>query len=282
MRGLVELTGLGFVLQFVGWIYWIVAIALVVAAFRYARPRHHRWILAGIVLAMVSVLPVIQWLEVRERRAYAKAAVEYFKKMCAERAGQRIFSTHTGVESVLVTDLLPPANDQALREQYWMGDPYSEATPSPDRGIVVGVFLIGPRKYLPPPRNAEPGLKFVEIEVGSAQSRAYERITVPDLKRHYVREPIEKPVSKFTVTWKDISTMEDRKFWVAGSRLEVRDRETGKLVAERIGYIFEAGLGSRRGSRMSWGLARRPGTTCPEVVNEELDDRLFLLEALRP
>jgi hypothetical protein len=55
-------------------------------------------------------------------------------------------------------------------------------------------------------------------------------------------EDIARPVSKFGVSWEDISTPGDRRFWVAGSRLRVIDLTDNSVLAERIGFFIEAVL----------------------------------------
>ena len=92
---------------------------------------------------------------------------------------------------------------------------------------------------------------------------------------------IDSPTSQISVSWEDISTLEDRKYWVAGSRLRVVDLTDNSVVAERIGYFIEAGFGSTAGQRRPWLTSRGPNTTCPQIQNGSVEDRLFILKSFK-
>jgi hypothetical protein len=57
------------------------------------------------------------------------------------------------------------------------------------------------------------------------------------------------------VTYDDISTREDREYWIAGGALKVIDLETNEVIAERIGYMMDRGQGDISGGRSPWPLA---------------------------
>jgi hypothetical protein len=73
-----------------------------------------------------------------------------------------------------------------------------------------------------------------------------------------------RPTAAYGVTWDDLSTREDRDRWIAGSSLKVIDLRTNEVIAERIGYMFDAGLGDQGGGRQPWTYAR--GNACPEFT----------------
>jgi hypothetical protein len=50
--------------------------------------------------------------------------------------------------------------------------------------------------------------------------------------------------------------------WIAGSRIAIFNMKTNELMAERIGFIFDAGLGEKGGGRQPWSFAAH--TACPE------------------
>src|SRR5262249_4342070 len=110
----------------------------------------------------------------------------------------------------------------------------------------------------------------------------YERLyPLPsDPLRENVKIVIDQPTSRFGVDWEDISTAEDRKYWIAGSHLRVVDLTDNTVVAERIGYFIESGFGSRMNGRRPWLTSRGPNTTCPSA--HDWSDRWFVLTALRP
>jgi hypothetical protein len=57
------------------------------------------------------------------------------------------------------------------------------------------------------------------------------------------------------VTYDDISTREERDFWIAGSSLKVIDLQTNEVIAERIGYMMDRGQGNDSGGRAPWLFA---------------------------
>jgi hypothetical protein len=61
------------------------------------------------------------------------------------------------------------------------------------------------------------------------------------------------------------------------------DLTDNSVVAERIGYLIEAGFGSIAGQRRPWLTARGigpNGRSCPQT--DSWSDRLFILKALKP
>jgi hypothetical protein len=69
------------------------------------------------------------------------------------------------------------------------------------------------------------------------------------------------PAPRYGVTYDDISTREERDYWIAGSSLKVIDLETNEVMAERIGYMMDRGQGNDSGGRSPWLFARRDA--CP-------------------
>lgn len=49
------------------------------------------------------------------------------------------------------------------------------------------------------------------------------------------------PPPRYAVTYDDISTREERDYWIAGSSLKVIDLKTNEVMAERIGYMMDRG-----------------------------------------
>src|SRR5690349_15565669 len=66
----------------------------------------------------------------------------------------------------------------------------------------------------------------------------YLRYTLKDASRpngerekQAIAVPVHELKSRYAISWEDISTAEDRKYWVAGSTLSVFDLRTNELVA---------------------------------------------------
>lgn len=66
---------------------------------------------------------------------------------------------------------------------------------------------------------------------------------------------------RYGVTYDDISTREEREYWIAGSSLKVVDLQTNEVMAERIGYMVDWAQGSRAGQRSPWMFAA--DNACP-------------------
>lgn len=69
------------------------------------------------------------------------------------------------------------------------------------------------------------------------------------------KTPATGPAPRYGITYDDISTQEDREYWIAGSSLKVIDLQTNEVVAERIGYMMDPGQGSDAGGRQAWLMA---------------------------
>jgi hypothetical protein len=274
---MLELTGVASILRGVSALYWLLAIGALVLVIWKIKRWPYKAIGIAIVVALFGYLPVTNWIEARQRQAYATEAWTYFKKKCDTEAGEKIYKTFTGVKSVVVIKPLPPATEKDLFDQFWYGDPYSNATPWSKRGESAATALVLDSRR---PSGIQRGLEFVEIN--NESGHGYTRITRPTSPdKSADRENIETPVSRFGVSWEDISTPEDRKFWVAGSRLRVIDLTDNSIVAERVGYFIEAGFGSLAGQRRPWLTSRGPNTTCPPLFGGDYSDNWFLTSVFK-
>ncbi len=211
--------------------------------------------------------------------AYVKEAWAYFRKKCETEAGEKIYKTYTGVKSVLVIKPLPPATEKDLYDQFWYGDPYSDDIPVLDRGERAARRLIGRGKFIDKYDYANHGFEFIEQREkgGHEYLRIYPRVEHP----FFSEKSESTSVSRFGISWEDTSTPEDRKYWVASSRLRIFDLTDNSVIAERIGFLIEPGFGSTAGQRRPWMTARGPKTTCPSILSVTLFDRLFILKVLQ-
>jgi hypothetical protein len=277
---MLELTGVGSV-RSLGWLYWLLAAVAIYLAISKGKSRRAKIVWTVVAIVVFGFLPAQGMIEKAQRDAYAREAWAYFKKKCETEAGEKIYKTYTGVKSVLVVKPLPPATEKDLYDQFWYGDPYSDATPWEQRAHTAAAALT--TSYAPVSEGKHgPGFDFVEsvVSAGAEGSKAYVKYFFPNGSRDSVVQSIGVPVSRFTVSWDDISTLESRRYWVAGSRLRVIDLSDNSIVAERVGYFIEAGFGSTAGQRRPWLTSRGPNTTCPYA--HDWSDRWFLLKVLGP
>jgi hypothetical protein len=80
--------------------------------------------------------------------------------------------------------------------------------------------------------------------------------------------PAPDPEPRYGVTYDDISTREERDYWIAGSSLRVIDLKTNEVMAERIGYMMDRGQGGTAGGRAPWLLAAN--NACPRFGPEKV------------
>ncbi|GHU25987.1 hypothetical protein FACS189488_13890 [Betaproteobacteria bacterium] len=202
-----------------------------------------------------------------EQRAYAQGAYDYFYKKCAEDSGRFVYKpVKTPQDSVYMMKPRKGATIKELRDQFWMGDPYAGAT-RVDALIMEAEFLLAGGRVkkggnLIPPVSFVEAPDFVDQErlwrytmkptgrMTLGASRRFDDI-VPEME--VGRDPFETVQSRYGYTWDDLSTLEDRNHWVAKSRLQIVDLKTNEVIAERIGYVFESGFGSK-----GYGSARTP------------------------
>ena len=275
---MLEFTGMGSVLRGLGFLYWVIAIGAISLALIKGKTPHAKALWATVAVAVFGYLPGKALIEQYQRDAYAKEAWAYFKKLCDEKSGEKIYKTHTGVKSVLVVKPLPPATEKDLYDQFWYGDPYSNATPWNERGEQGAIRMTGIFRST---TGDQTGLEFVEIP-GDDTGKYFYRLKSLDRYPYQTRSGTENSTSRFGVSWEDVSTLQDRKYWIAASRLRVIDLSDNSIVAERIGYFIEAGFGSTGGGRRPWLTSRGPNTTCPPLRNGDYEDRWFVLKSLIP
>lgn len=278
---MLELTGIASLLRGVSVLYWLLA----AAALTLIAWKVKRWPYKVVGLAVVLILfgysPFTAWQDQQKREAYRREAWAYFKKKCDTEAGEKIYKTVAGVRSVLIVKPLPPATENDLFDQFWYGDPYSNATPWNQRDLSKADTLLRDLDIL---GAKSVGLDYVEIQRSKAGEDTIEKLS-PDPVNKSANQTVAvlKSGSRFALSWEDISKPDDRKYWIAGSRLSIVDLTDNSVVAERIGYLIEPGFGSTSGQRRPWLTARGVGpnsNSCP--LTDTLSDRLFILKVLKP
>lgn len=279
---MIELTVLGSILRGISVLYWALAVTALFVAIRYGNSRRAKIVWGLVAVGVFGFFPAKEYVEKLKRDAYEREAWAYFKKKCDTEAGEKIYKTFTGVKSVLVVKPLPPATEKDLFDQYWYGDPYSASAHS-QRGKYEAAILASPSAPISFGQSGR-GFDFVESVVPSKEEsgNAFVKYFYMNGEGDQLQESIDRPISRFAISWEDISSPEDRKYWIAGSRLLVIDLSDSSIVAERIGYFIEGGFGAQAGQRRPWLTSRRPGTTCPPIRNGNFEDRWFILKVLNP
>jgi len=214
------------------------------------------------------------------QEADPKARLQTAEKMFAERckkAGEFIHRTAENVEGVFLMKLRPKGMNDG--DQYRMDDPYGR-----DLGGdgYIKSFLRGyetRQAQFTPGSPTRYGYPYVEA-IDPADGKRYRytgiikevtKTSSPlvggDGSTFKVKEftldrvPATGPQPRYGVTYDDISTGEERDYWIAGSSLKVIDLKTNEVMAERIGYMMDRGQGNKSGGRSPWLLAA--DNACP-------------------
>ncbi len=226
---------------------------------------------AALAVLLLAALPIVYvgWQQETKKEASRTKFDEanaIFQERC-KSAGEKIVRTVSNVEGVVLLKVRPEIRN--TRDQFAMTDPYGDDLHG---DAYISTFL---RSYnsiaTEPPR-----------EIG------YDYVDVPDQATHVVNRytgsisppkdgrlrptfalnatQLDVPTARYGVTYDDISTHEDRLHWIAGSSLRIVDIQTNEVIAERIGYMMDAGQGNTAGGSEPW--ERATNRACPPFVGE--------------
>lgn len=237
------------------------------------------------VLAMLMGVAVLGGL--RPSQAAEPSRLHVAETMFAERCkktGVFIHRRAENVEGIFLMKLRSPEANH--RDQYKMDDPYGKDLRGSGyietfiRGQFWATHTYGTAR---PPADAPPtpkGYPYVEAidpkdgkryrYTGSRKAVGKQDATAPNTRVELQRNPnydlniyafvldkVPAPgaMPRYGVTYDDISTREERDYWIAGSSLKVIDLQTNEVMAERIGYMMDRGQGDRGGGRSPWLFA---------------------------
>jgi hypothetical protein len=219
----------------------------------------------------------IQKQQLQEMRAHVAQGDARFKAYC-QHAGVKIQRTVEDVRGIYLVKVRTSLTNNS--SQYLMDDPYGTDSLGDH---YIKLFLIGRDKNGKLDDGAEdlPGYRFVETTdpksgVLHRYTAKIERpgLTDPHYIKNYVRfvlneQAIERRTARYAVDFNDLSTHEDRDYWIAGSSLQVIDLDTNEVLGERIGYMMDYGQGPDGGSRQAWRYAAN--NACPAFPGKPAD-----------
>lgn len=265
----------------IGLLYWLLATAVLAFALWYPDRLLLKLALAALVLSRRSLPAFLLGLSLlvsacgngpgtsrlSERQIKAQA-------MFAERckvAGERIHRTVENVEGLYLLKIRPDKVNYG--DQFRLDDPYGSdfggdayiksflrgfytspvqpATATPPRRAYSYAEAIDPKdgqRYRYTGRAEEPW------QTNKSYLKGYTRFIVD-------RALANDSVPRYGVTYDDISTRDEREYWIAGSSLKVIDLHTNEIIAERVGYMVDWAQGSQIGGRAPWLLATQQA--CP-------------------
>ena len=233
----------------------------------------------SLLVACGSSLKQEQSSREREMRETRERGMQMWRARC-ERSGVFVHRRIEGVEGIYLINVRTRSNFGESREdQFALDDPYGHDSTG---DYYILNFLRGahhhpagkPSPFLDAPRN---GYQFVEA-IDPKDGKLYRftgRIDEPwQRDKSYLKGytqfvadkvPIEKRSARYGVKFEDISTKEERQYWIAGSSLKVVDLDTGEVLGERIGYMVDWAQGSKAGNRSPWLFAA--DNACPDFFH---------------
>jgi hypothetical protein len=205
---------------------------------------------------------------ISDRGATAEAM---FAERC-KKAAEKIYKTVENVEGIYLMKIRPEAIN--LKDQFKLDDPYGSDIGGDRyianflRGFYPPIFPVASGV---PPRagyryveavDAKDGLRYrytggiKEVTHTSSVLVGGDGKTTFKTKDFVVdRVPALGPAPRYAVTFDDLSTREERDYWIAGSSLRVIDLQAREVIAERVGYMMDSAQGSQAGGRSPWLLA---------------------------
>ena len=88
--------------------------------------------------------------------------------------------------------------------------------------------------------------------------------------RDLVKQSAKESSARYSVELINLVDPEDRKLWIAGVKIVVRDESKNEVLGEKVRYVYEPGQGSLAHARQPW----RFGIVCA-------DDERFVYSSVR-
>lgn len=257
--------------------------------------------LLSLILLMGASVGGAHAVQPNERQAKAMAM---WQERC-KTSGEKIYKTVENVEGVYLLKIRPTKVNFA--NQFELSDPYGDDTGGDGyiKSFLLGQALTANRQV----GIVVNGYRYVEL-LDSKDGQRYRytggmKVTgrkdesAPNVQIYLKRDPnydlntyrfalYRLPATgnppRYGVTYEDISTREEREYWIAGSSLKVIDLQSDEVIAERIGYMVDGGQGSQGGGRSPWLVARY--SACPKFPGQQTvqihQTRNFVLKVLKP
>jgi hypothetical protein len=247
-----ELGGGAQLLRLAGAVVVALFIAGIVAALLVPRTGKRKAVWLAVLVVPVTAAVVSDGIESWQSSRRRQQAEEAFQEHC-KTAGVRIYKKVPDVDGVLLMKRRPV--DQSTSSQN-APDPYGK-----DLGgdAYAHTMLWGRGSLGSVLSTADKALGYRFAVIPNSNGSGYTRFELTNKKARFdaweVAATPATTLPRYGVSWEDISSAADRERWIAGSRLFVVDTQTGEVLAERIGWIFDRGLGSEAGQRQPWLFA---------------------------
>lgn len=280
-----DLTSFGAVFSAIGILYWLLAAGALWLAIRYSPTRWLKVIAGLIVAAVFGYFPITHHWQQRQAIEVASNRVAKAEAMFAERckkSGVFIHRTAENVEGIFLMKIRP--RDINLGAQFKLDDPYGRTYGGDG---YFESFFWGRNEMHVLDNTKRGGYRYVEAVDPKDGKRYRYTGSIREVTRNtsiqiggdgkttfkakdFVVDKFPAPgaMPRYGVTYDDISTREEREYWIAGSSLKVIDLQTNEVMAERIGYMIDRGQGSESGGRSPWLFAA--DNACPMFGPEQV------------
>ena len=207
-----------------------------------------------------------------EAMAKHDVAKALFDARC-KGAGEKIIRTVENVDGVVWMKWRDKLDVNDDYDQFKLSDPYGRDCHAEE---CIEQLLRATKGLDLDPNKKEPfhsGYRFAEsVDPATNQLNRYTRqlyrphdrepkYTESLVRAELIPQPMAQRAARYGITWDDISTREDREFWIAGGSIKVFDLQTNEVIAERIGYMMDRSQGDKSGARSPWLAA--PALACP-------------------
>jgi hypothetical protein len=282
-----------------GWAIWLIVIGVLFAAYKLPKTGKGKAIALVVVIGLLVLFPGRRAWELKQQgnasdNRLAKAEA-LFQERC-KKSGEFIHKTAENVEGILLIKVRPKEDN--FGEQFKMDDPYGNDWGNGEAHIKL--FLHGRNEKGFIDSKAAGGYRYVDA-IDPVDGKRYRytggmkevahtssilmggdgKTTFKTLDFVLDKASTSAPSPRYGVTYDDISTHEDREYWIAGSSLKVIDLQTNEVMAERIGYMMDPGQGAlaQGGTHPAWDRAK--GHACPASPGAD-KTRNFVEKAIKP
>jgi hypothetical protein len=268
---MVDAAGFSGLLTTVNWLYWVLAALVVWRAWRQPVTRRNKIASAALVSVLFLALPASRAYHFASYKWKYHQAKALFDERC-KTAGEKIYKTVEGVEGVLLMNLRP--DKVPVADQFARYDPYGYDGGGEDyiKSFLPGYWRLCTGQNCPAQKQA---FKFVEAKTDGGAIFRYTTVDketgnqiaegrVSGVRLNSKLEPESEAM--FGLQWEDISTDQDRQAWIAGGKITIYEMDSMTVVAERVGFLMDAGQGGTGGGRSPWSWARQYTEACPTVA----------------
>lgn len=244
---------------------WGVLVVLVVKV----SAKGRRWpvvLLISVLVPTLFIVPVVKrYYEIKQKREAQQAryleAKAVFDEQC-KRAGEKIYRTVEGVEGVMLLKVRGEKEYNPAEYNPWK-DPMWEDAAAWDHSGDEYVFTF--LKYWANNRGAR-GYSYVDAQYTDGNLVRYRGEWHP-YHKPIERQPNPANPARYAITYTNNVDPALRKYWIAGTTIQIIDQQTNELLAEKTIFLFDSGGGVSSGGSNPW---RRTATKiCPHALEHD-------------